>query len=92
MSKIKIPSQLRSQTDNLDEIEIEASTVGEALEKLVDKYPGLKERIFDQNGKLRRYVNIYLGDEDIRFLDFLDSQIEENSEISLVPAIAGGFS
>ena len=90
MSKIRIPSQLRAQTNNLDEIEIEAATVREALQKLTNAYPGLKERIYDQDGKLRRYVNIYLGDEDIRFLDFLDTEIKENAEISLVPAIAGG--
>ena len=90
MSKIKIPSQLRSQTDNLDEIQVEASTVGEALQELINKYPKLADHIYDQDGKLRRYVNIYLGDEDIRFLDFLDTQIKENAEISLVPAIAGG--
>ncbi|MDH4263019.1 MAG: MoaD/ThiS family protein [Spirochaetia bacterium] len=90
MAKIKIPSQLRPQTDGLDQVEIIANTVGEALNKLVEKHPAIKDRIYDENNKLRRYVNIYLGDEDIRFLENLDTKVEAASELSLVPAIAGG--
>ena len=90
MAKLKIPAQLRSQTDNSDTVEVDGKTVGEALQNLVVKYASLKDRIFDEDGKLRRYVNIYLGDEDIRFLDHLETAIDTGSEISLVPAIAGG--
>ncbi len=90
MAKIKIPSQLRSQTDNSDTVEVDGGTVGEALQNLVNKHQGLKDRIYDEDGKLRRYVNIYLGDEDIRFLEHLDTPVEGGSELSLVPAIAGG--
>ena len=90
MAIIKIPSQLRPQTGGNDQVEIPASTVGEALNKLVEKHPAIKDRIYDEQNKLRRYVNIYLGDEDIRFLDNLDTKMEANSELSLVPAIAGG--
>lgn len=90
MATVKIPSQLRTQTDGLDHIEINGATVNEILNKLTESYPSLKDRIYDENGKLRRYVNIYLGDEDIRFLDNLETKIESNSELSLVPAIAGG--
>ena len=90
MVKIKIPSQLRSQTGGFDEVQVEGSTVGQALESLVSQYPELKDRIYDESGKLRRYVNIYLGDEDIRFMDFLDTKLEQDAELSLVPAIAGG--
>ena len=90
MAKLKIPAQLRSETENQDTVEIDGTTVGEALQNLVAKYGTLKDRIFDEDGKLRRYVNIYLGDEDIRFLEHLDTAIEAGSEISLVPAIAGG--
>jgi adenylyltransferase/sulfurtransferase len=90
MAIIKIPSQLRPQTEGRDQVEIPANNVGEALNKLVEKYPAIKDRIYDENNKLRRYVNIYLGDEDIRFLENLDTKLEANSELSLVPAIAGG--
>ena len=90
MAKLKIPAQLRSETENQDTVEIDGTTVGEALQNLVAKYGTLKDRIFDEDGKLRRYVNIYLGDEDIRFLEHLNTAIETGSEISLVPAIAGG--
>ncbi len=90
MARIKIPSQLRGQTDGLSEVQADGVTIGQVLQALVDKYPKLKDRIYDESGKLRRYVNIYLGDEDIRFMDFLETKVEENTELSLVPAIAGG--
>ncbi|RME92646.1 MAG: MoaD/ThiS family protein [Candidatus Hydrogenedentota bacterium] len=90
MPVIKIPSQLRPQTDGQDSVQVEGSTVGEAVKNLAEKYPALKDRLFDEKGELRRYINIYLGDEDIRFLDNLETSLEENSELALVPAIAGG--
>jgi len=90
MAIINIPSQLRTQTEGLDKVQIEGKNVGEVLLKLVEKYPMLQDRIYDENGKVRRYVNIYLGDEDIRFMDNLETQLETRSELSLVPAIAGG--
>jgi len=90
MAKIKSPSQLRTQTNGQDTVEVDGSTVGEALKKLVELYPSMSDRIYDENGKLRRYVNIYIGDEDIRFMDNLETSIETQSELSLVPAIAGG--
>ncbi|MDH4199996.1 MAG: MoaD/ThiS family protein [Spirochaetia bacterium] len=91
MATIKIPSQLRPQTEGADQVEIMGNTVGEALTMLAEKYPALKDRIYDEKGTLRRYVNIYLGDEDIRFLDNLETRLESSSELSLVPAIAGGI-
>lgn len=90
MAIIKIPSQLRTQTEGADKISVPGSTVKEAVENLVEKHPALKDRIYDDAGQVRRYVNIYLGDEDIRFLDNLDTNLEDSSELSLVPAIAGG--
>lgn len=90
MATIKIPSQLRPQTNGHDQVEIPADSVGEALNKLVEQYPAIKDRIYDENNKLRRYVNIYLGDEDIRFLENTETRIDAKSELSLVPAIAGG--
>lgn len=91
MAKIRIPSQLRNEVENQSEVEIAGSNVGEALSALSEKFPALKPRLFDENGKLRRYVNIYLDDEDIRFLDDLETTIEASSELALVPAIAGGL-
>lgn len=90
MATVKIPSQLRKQTDGNDAVSVDGANVNEALNNLTGQFPALKDRIFDENGKLRRYVNIYLGDEDIRFLDNLETSLDENAEISLVPAIAGG--
>ena len=90
MAVIKVPSQLRAQTDGSDSVTVKGSNVGEAVKNLVDQFPALKDRIYDENGTVRRYVNIYLGDEDIRFLDNLETGISDSSEISLVPAIAGG--
>jgi len=91
MATIKIPSQLRPQTNGQDQVEISADSVGQALNTLVEQYPAMKDRIYDENNKLRRYVNIYLGDEDIRFLENLETKIDAKSELSLVPAIAGGM-
>ena len=90
MAKIKIPSQLRGQTDNLDTVEMNGSTVGEVILNLTNKYPSLKDRLYDEAGALRRYINIYMGDEDIRFMDYLETKVEASTELSLVPAIAGG--
>lgn len=90
MAKISIPSQLRNEVNNQAEVNITGANVGEALKALAAEFPSLKDRLFDENGKLRRYVNIYLGDEDIRFLDDLETEIDDSSELALVPAIAGG--
>jgi len=92
MAIIRIPSQLRTQTEGAEKITVPGNTVKEAVENLVEKHPALKDRIYDDAGQVRRYVNIYLGDEDIRFLDNLETNLEESSELSLVPAIAGGSS
>ena len=91
MAKFKIPSQLRGQTNNLDTVEVVGTTIGEAMNDLSSQYPGLKDRLYDEKGVLRRYINIYIGDEDIRFLDYLDTKIDSSTEVSIVPAIAGGL-
>ncbi len=91
MPKIKIPSQLRNETNGKEEVEVNGNTVSQAVNDLVQKYPSLKERLYDEQGDLRRYVNIYLGDEDIRFMDYMDTEVQENTELVIVPAIAGGL-
>jgi molybdopterin synthase sulfur carrier subunit len=87
---VRIPTPLRKITDDLSEIECEVETVGAAIDYLEQKYPGIKERLCDENGEPRRFINIYVGEEDIRFLDGLNTKIEADQEISIIPAIAGG--
>jgi sulfur-carrier protein len=86
---VKIPSQLRGTTDGEAEIEVEASTVGEALDAVFDQHGGLRERI-TQNGDLRRFVNVYVSGEDIRFQNGLQTEITEGDEVTILPAVAGG--
>ena len=90
MPIIKIPSQLRNYADNQATVNVKGSNVQEAINDLISQHNGLKDRLMDENEKVRRFVNIFLGDEDIRFLDNMDTQLEESSELSIIPAIAGG--
>ncbi len=87
---VKIPTQLRSVTDGEAETSIdEASTVGEVLDGLYERYDGLRERIAE-DGNLRRFVNVYVQGEDIRFLDGLETPVEDGDEVTILPAVAGG--
>lgn len=87
---IRIPTPLRRFTDDNDLVQVEAKNVRDAVEALESAHPGIKARLCDDNGALRRFVNVYYGDEDIRFLDNLDTALDDGSELSIVPAIAGG--
>jgi molybdopterin synthase sulfur carrier subunit len=87
---IRIPSQLRALAGGSGEVAIEASTVGEALKALDVGHPGFAERLFDDQGGLRRFVNVFLADEDVRFLDGLGTPVTDGQTISIVPAVAGG--
>jgi molybdopterin converting factor small subunit len=87
---IRIPTQLRQLTGGAGEVEVEASTVGEALRALATEHDGLGERLFDESGALRRFVNVFLGEEDVRFLEGLDSPLVAGQVLSIVPAVAGG--
>ena len=89
-SKVRIPTPLRKLTEGKQEVSVEGKTVGDALKNLERKYPGIKDRIFDEAGSIRRFVNVYINEEDIRFLKNLDSSVKDGDEISIVPAIAGG--
>lgn len=87
---VKIPAQLRSVTGGESEAVVdEASTVGEVLDGLYDRFDGLKERIAE-DGDLRRFVNVYVSGEDIRFQDGLETPISEGDEVTILPAVAGG--
>jgi molybdopterin synthase sulfur carrier subunit len=72
-------------------VQVQASTIREAIEKLEEVYPGFKERILDEQGEVRKFVNLYLNDEDIRFLKGLDTELKDGDVLSIVPAIAGGY-
>ena len=86
---VRIPTPLRTLTGGADEVAIAGATVREVIDNLEKKHPGLKERLGDQEG-VRRFVNIYANEEDIRFLDNLDTSVKEGDSVSIVPAIAGG--
>ena len=87
---IRIPTQLRTFTGGAGEVQVEAVSVGDALKALDAAHPGLAERLFDDSGQLRRFVNVFLADEDVRFLDGLATPIAEGQTLSIVPAVAGG--
>jgi len=88
--KVKIPTQLRSVTGGDAETQVEeAGTVGEVLDGLYDRYDGLRDRIAE-DGDLRRFVNVYVGGEDIRFLDGLETSVSDGDEVTILPAVAGG--
>jgi molybdopterin synthase sulfur carrier subunit len=89
--KVRIPSPLRSYTNGVDIIEVEGASVDEALANLKTKAAGIETRLFKAPGQLNRFVNIYLNDEDIRFLKNLETPVKPGDEISIVPAIAGGL-
>jgi sulfur-carrier protein len=87
---VRIPTQLRTLTAGVGEVEVDGSTVGDALKALDAGYPGFAERLFDDAGQLRRFVNVFLADEDVRFLDGLATPVAAGQTISVVPAVAGG--
>jgi molybdopterin synthase sulfur carrier subunit len=86
---VKIPTQLRAATDGEALATVEGSTVGEVLDSLYERYGELRSRIAEDGG-LRRFVNVYVGDEDIRFLDGLETQVSDGDEVTILPAVAGG--
>jgi len=88
--KITIPTPLRPYTDNRDTIEVEGQTIRELLEDMTERYPQLKRHLFSEDGKLRSFINIYVNDEDIRYLDGENTKVSEGDVVSIIPAIAGG--
>ncbi len=90
MATVRIPTPLRKLTQGKEEVSAAGRTIGALLVDLEKSYPGIKERICDDAGQVRRFVNIFANDEDIRFLQNLDTPVKDSDEISIVPAIAGG--
>jgi sulfur-carrier protein len=86
---VRIPTPLRTLTGGADEVTATGGTVGEVIEDLERKHPGIRERLLDERG-VRRFVNIYVGEEDVRFLDGLKTKLKAGDRVSIVPAIAGG--
>ena len=87
---VRIPTQLRPLTGGAGEVSAEAGTVGDVLKALDAQHPGFGERLFDDAGKLRRFVNVFVADEDVRFLDGLSTPVADGTTVSIVPAVAGG--
>lgn len=88
--KVRIPTPLQKLTQNKAEIECSGCSIRELIDNLEKDYPGLKERFYDESGKLRRFINIYVNEEDIRFLQKDQTVLKDGDEVSVIPAIAGG--
>ena len=88
--KVRIPTPLRGLTNNLDVVAGEGGTLSHCIDGLESTYPGLKDRICDEQGEIRRFVNVYVNGEDVRFLSGLDTALNAGDEVSIVPAVAGG--
>jgi molybdopterin synthase sulfur carrier subunit len=87
---VRIPTPLRKLTGENETVQVDGATIGEIIDNLEVQFPGLKERICDEAGNVRRFVNVFVNDEDIRFLEERETPIKAGDEISIVPAIAGG--
>jgi molybdopterin synthase sulfur carrier subunit len=90
MIKVRIPTPLRPLTKNQGEVEVNGTSIAEMIDNLNTSYSGLKDRLCDDKGELRRFVNVYVNEEDIRFLKGKDTILKDGDEVSIVPAIAGG--
>jgi MoaD family protein len=88
--KVKIPTQLRAAAGGESDIEVEGGTVGEVLDALFDRHGELRDRLSDDNGGLRRFVNVYVDGEDIRFGEGLETTVSDGDEVQILPAVAGG--
>ncbi len=87
---VRIPTQLRTLTGGQGEVSVEGETVGDVLKALAAAHPGMGDRLFDESGRLRRFVNVFVADEDVRFLDGLDTVVAAGQTVSIIPAVAGG--
>ena len=88
--QVKIPTPLRKVSNGAAQASADAANVRELIDDLERQFPGMRERLCDEDGSLRRFVNVFVGDEDIRFLQGLETELEEGAEVSIVPAVAGG--
>ena len=91
MAIVRIPTPLRRLTKEQDEVNSRASNVNDLIQDLEDQFPGIKDKICEDDGSIRKFINIYINDEDIRFLEGPETNIKEDDTISIIPAIAGGI-
>ena len=89
--KVRVPTTLRPMAGGASEVEVEGSTVGEVLTNLDAAHPGFRDRLLDEGGQLRRFVNVFVADDDVRYLDGLDTKVPAGETLSIVPAVAGGI-
>ena len=90
MIKVRIPTPLRPMTGGKGEVEVKGNNIGDMIEQLNASHPGMKDRLCDEQGEIRRFINIYVNEEDIRFLTGKETPLKEGDEVSIIPAIAGG--
>ena len=90
MIKVRIPTPLRPMTGGKNEVEVAGNTIAEIIDNLGSAHPGIKERLYDEQGEVRRFINIYDNEEDIRFLTGKETPLKDGDEVSIIPAIAGG--
>ncbi len=88
--QVKIPTVFRKYTGNETTVELKPGTIGDLIEQLDARYPGFKEQLLTDDGQLHRFVNVYVNDEDARYLDKLDTKVDEGDKVSLLPSVAGG--
>ena len=88
---VRIPAPLRKVTNDKDRVEVDAENLADMVQAMEEQYPGIKERLLDESGELRHFVNIDVNGEDVQFIDGLETAISESDEISIVPAVAGGL-
>lgn len=89
-ASVRIPTILRNYTGGEKKVTAESGTLTQLLESLESNYPGIKGRVLDDSGELRRFVNVYVGDDDVRFLGGLEAKVDDGAEVSIIPAVAGG--
>ena len=89
-ASVRVPTILRSYTDDAREVTARGSTLQEVIDDLEANHPGIRARIIDDSGKVRRFINVYVGDEDVRFEKGLDTEISDGAQVSIIPAVAGG--
>ncbi|MGD9852215.1 MAG: MoaD/ThiS family protein [Nitrospirales bacterium] len=90
MITVRIPTPLRPMTGGKSQVEIQSSSIADLIDNLGTTYPGIKERLYDEQGEVRRFINIYVNEEDIRFLTGKETPLKDGDEVSIIPAIAGG--
>jgi MoaD family protein len=87
---VRVPTILRPYTQGVSEVSVEGSTLSEVLDSLDSSYPGIKSRVLDDSGELRRFVNVYVDNDDVRFAEGLQTKIKDGGQVSIIPAVAGG--